>query len=189
MKTLKEWQVLYPDLKVRDYLCASHPERHDYLLRRFRYEDGRLIDRKTGEAVGGEWKKGRKNFWFIHMSRWIWFYHYGWLPDGRAFVIDHVDNDCSNDRIDNLQILPNMKNWMKGTTPKYRMRGLRSEEAKRNRLQPFYDTWRRNRLEKSQRDINEAFLSGDTSALRRVVDAYYKSHRDRKRREAKRNAA
>jgi hypothetical protein len=34
-------------------------------------------------------------------------------PNGMSLVVDHIDNDCTNDRLDNLQIISNRENSSK----------------------------------------------------------------------------
>ena len=81
---------------------------------KFRYEDGRLINRNTGQPIGGKGaKRGdgkRRRAWRdTLLSRWIFLYHHGWVP-AMPFVIDHIDNDSLNDRIENLQVLHFIEN-------------------------------------------------------------------------------
>jgi hypothetical protein len=70
----------------------------------FRYEDGFLFDKKTGRKIGGPNGGGR---WktviagkYHYLHRLIWVYHNGDTPD----LIDHIDRDVANNRIDNLRI-------------------------------------------------------------------------------------
>jgi len=37
----------------------------------------------------------------------------GFKPCGNGLVVDHIDNDCTNDRLDNLQIISNRENLSK----------------------------------------------------------------------------
>lgn len=73
------------------------------LLDAFEYRDGHLYRRKNGKRVGTRHHTGYLQFSFkdklYNAHRMIFLMHHGWLPE----VIDHVDNDRSNDRIENLR--------------------------------------------------------------------------------------
>ena len=88
---------------------------------KFRYEDGRLVNRNTGRFIGGNGAKTgdgkRRRAWRgALLSRWIFLWHNGWVPVGK-YVIDHIDNDSLNDRIENLQVLHFVENLNKDQHP------------------------------------------------------------------------
>lgn len=80
----------------------------------YKYHDGQLISRKTGKSVGSvEQAKGgytrlkiRNKKYYRH--RLIWMMHYGYIPEG--FVVNHKDNDRTNDTIENLRLVNNQEN-------------------------------------------------------------------------------
>ena len=69
----------------------------------FEYKDGALHWRKTGKKAGTTHHTGYIQIGFEHKQynahRLIFMLHHGWVPD----VIDHVDNDRSNNKIENLR--------------------------------------------------------------------------------------
>lgn len=69
----------------------------------FVYEDGLLLSKKTGKPVGHVRKDGRRLIGINRKSylayRLIWMYHYGDIPK----IIDHIDRNTSNDKIENLR--------------------------------------------------------------------------------------
>ena len=73
------------------------------LLEAFEYRDGYLYRRTTGKRVGTRHHTGylqisfKKKLYNAH--RMIFLMHHGWLSK----VIDHIDADRSNDRIENLR--------------------------------------------------------------------------------------
>lgn len=90
----------------------QHP-RQETLREYFEYVDGnfiRLISLyrgRKGEIV----KTFKNNRGWYHMAfkyeryqyhRIVWIYHYGDIPDG--YVVDHIDCDPANNRIENLRL-------------------------------------------------------------------------------------
>ena len=81
----------------------------------FEYKDGALYSKNTNTRVGGRHHTG---YWYLTINRkqynahrLIFLMHHGYLPP----IIDHIDGDRGNDRIENLrpathrQNLQNMK--------------------------------------------------------------------------------
>ena len=54
-------------------------------------------------------------------SRVVWTWHHGEIPEG--LVVDHIDENPADDRIENLQLLTNQENVAKGFQ-KFRTDGL-----------------------------------------------------------------
>lgn len=98
----------------------------------FVYSDGKLLwaARKQGVKIGSEagcdWVDSRRrsrmprrqirfdgSLYF--RSRLVWIYHNGDIPEG--LQVDHIDGNCSNDRIENLRLATSTENnWNKGKT-------------------------------------------------------------------------
>ena len=76
----------------------------------FEYVDGMLLwknpktNRLKKGAVAGTLKDGYRrvnlNYTLYYVHRLVWLYHYGVMPLG---MIDHIDMDRSNNRIENLR--------------------------------------------------------------------------------------
>ena len=120
--TLADLQARYPRLEItREIKGLNQAALRDL----FFYEDGCLIPRadqpphfKAGRAIGGTGGKAQRRFWkHVLLSRWIWLYHRGWIPVGKKYVIDHIDNNPLNDRIENLQLLHFVENMNKDQAP------------------------------------------------------------------------
>jgi hypothetical protein len=77
----------------------------DYLLKKYYYEDGNLFKITTNKKIGHLHASGyynatiKGNYKGLH--KWIYMYHYGDVPEG--MMIDHIDNDSLNNRIENLR--------------------------------------------------------------------------------------
>lgn len=76
-------------------------------------ETGQLISKRTNKPVGCldkstgyiRYRYGNKNH---RVHRLIWILRFGSIPDG--FVIDHRDNDRTNNRINNLRLVVGSEN-------------------------------------------------------------------------------
>lgn len=97
----------------------------EYLQDLFEYQDGKLIWKKeppkkrqfTGTVAG--WQNNR-GYYGVRLSgrrylisRLVWEYHHGPIPDGH--VIDHIDHDRKNNRIENLRAVPFVENMRNQT--------------------------------------------------------------------------
>ena len=51
----------------------------------------------------------------IAYARYLWIINYGDIPEG--YEVDHIDDDCSNDSLDNLQLLSRSVNCNKSRAP------------------------------------------------------------------------
>ncbi len=49
----------------------------------------------------------------ISYARYLWLINYGDIPEG--YEVDHIDDDCSNDSLDNLQLLSKSDNAKKSS--------------------------------------------------------------------------
>ena len=94
----------------------------------FRYEAGKLYWRikpanmiDPGDEAGGPNRgeeRTRRGRWFIGYrhklyarARLVWMIHHGEIPVKK--VVDHINNDCTDDRIENLQLLSQRQNVSK----------------------------------------------------------------------------
>lgn len=88
----------------------GNPKRPDDIIttqddarRVFDYVDGRLVNRETGAALGYVTDQGyikidyRRRTYFAHRLIFLWCH--GWWPE----IIDHIDRDPTNNRIENLR--------------------------------------------------------------------------------------
>lgn len=84
-------------------------------------DDGSLSDRIWKHAHTPAWtidtRKGRKRMEGGFMSRAVWFNFFKWIPRGHGFHVDHINGDRTDDRIENLQILPRVENSRKSNKP------------------------------------------------------------------------
>lgn len=55
---------------------------------------------------------------------WVAMAFLGHVPDGLKSVVDHKNDDCTDDRLENLQIISNRKNIAKGYKTKAKTSGL-----------------------------------------------------------------
>ena len=97
--------------KYSKFITSKNPCRSPFiaskenLLGLFRYEDGQLYNIKTGKCVGGYHHTGymittiKYNPFLIH--RLIYIINHGDIPNN--YVIDHMDGDKLNNRIENLR--------------------------------------------------------------------------------------
>ena len=99
----------------------------------FRYEDGKVYWRikpanwiDPGDEAGGPLNGPGRRYrgrWFVHYkgkstarNRLVWMLHHGEIPDG--LVIDHINNDCTDDRIEDLQAVTPRLNRVKEIKPR-----------------------------------------------------------------------
>ena len=119
------------DQKMKQAFIKELPSQHR-LKELFDYQDGCLFWKNTagskalkGSAVGWIEKNGYmatnvdKKRYRIH--RIIFMYHYGWCPD----VIDHIDGNRANNRIENLRASSWQKNQFNKKTSKNNKLGLK----------------------------------------------------------------
>jgi hypothetical protein len=89
----------------------------DELRALFDYSDGQLL-RKTGAAIGSRRRDGyivasvHGKLYLLHRLIWLW--HHGELPA----VIDHIDCNPSNNRIENLRPASKSLNGINRSRPK-----------------------------------------------------------------------
>jgi hypothetical protein len=89
------------------------------LYDRFIYDEetGNLINKRKrqnkffGTINGGGYIIGRINYKFYYLHQLIYIYHHGSIPD--EYVIDHIDHNKRNNRIENLQAIKNSENSTK----------------------------------------------------------------------------
>lgn len=85
----------------------------DQLVSEFDYRDGDIIRRKDNKHMGCKSNSGNKIYikiwadgrlYFAHQLVFLW--HHGYVPD----VIDHIDGDSLNNRIENLRAVTRSQN-------------------------------------------------------------------------------
>ena len=88
------------------------------LRERFDYNNGWLVNNKTGRAIGCFGGK-HIQVWIDNIQykahRVIWYWHHGTLPE----QIDHIDRDNYNNKIENLRDCTNAQNQMNVTRRKF----------------------------------------------------------------------
>jgi hypothetical protein len=75
----------------------------DELRKAFKYQDGNLIWLKTGKVAGSKNNRGYVKITFNYKQffahRLIYEFHFGETPN----IIDHLNGNCSDNRIENLK--------------------------------------------------------------------------------------
>ena len=118
---LQRYQAKYPDLKIKYEVKGLG---QIALRGKFRYENGELVNRNTGQRFGGNGP--RRKYKGLLLSRYIFLYCHGWVPEGKKYVIDHIDNNKLNDSIENLQVLHFIENMNKDLPPDAPKRAIRT---------------------------------------------------------------
>lgn len=91
----------------------------EYLLERFEYSEGELYWRvvysnrlKVGQLAGDKDGRGYRRVMLgkqhYKMHRVIWIMHFGDIPSN--LVVDHIDRDISNNKIENLRLFTKSQN-------------------------------------------------------------------------------
>ena len=90
------------------------------------------VKRKDGYIIAHFYLDGKK--WSDYVHRLVWRYFNDKPEPNRKIVIDHIDNNKSNNRIDNLRLISNRDNTTKG---------MKRKENKKSRFIGVY--WRQDR--------------------------------------------
>ena len=124
-------------------MTAANPLPSQERLRElFDYRDGHLFWRKgsrpgmadgtqAGTLVPGGYRKVRVNGKFLQENRVVWVWHHGEIPQG--LVVDHINRNRSDNRIENLRLLTNRENtsnWQQRDLPT----GIRPPEGRHKRF-------------------------------------------------------
>lgn len=111
--------------------------------RAFVYENGHLI--KVGDPLGRPYSNngiGYRQIVFMgkhHLEhRLIWLYHNGYLPP----VIDHIDRDTENNRIENLRASSKSENAFNSGLPKNNKSGVKGVKSYKGKW--IADIWCKN---------------------------------------------
>ena len=95
----------------QDHIVSSRKKRikliadQEYLLKNYHYRDGNLFKISTGKKIGHIHSSGytlatiRGRQKGLH--RWIYIYHHGNVPEN--MVIDHIDSNKLNNKVENLR--------------------------------------------------------------------------------------
>jgi hypothetical protein len=103
---------------------SQHEPSQDQIRKAFFYKDGELLWKKkttrkpVGSKAGTVEKDGYVRIRFmgrkVYAHRLIWIFHHGACPD----LIDHIDRDKSNNRIENLRAATKSQNALNSKIPK-----------------------------------------------------------------------
>ena len=81
------------------------------------YEDGCLYrNGKRAGSVSGRYRMVGIDKQYLLEHRVIWYLHHGEPGD---MMVDHIDGDCFNNRIENLQLVTNQQNQHKSKACNY----------------------------------------------------------------------
>ena len=78
------------------------------LYRKYTANNRALKDTMAGTLGGNGYLKVFVNYKQFLIHRLIWTYHYGEIP--KQFMIDHIDMNQLNNRIENLRLVTNQEN-------------------------------------------------------------------------------
>ncbi len=105
------------------------------IRKKLRYENGKLywtvsnLNRKIGDEAGSMWTNKEDPRWRVRInnavrprSRLVWILHNGSIPDG--MVVDHINRDSLDDRIENLRICTVAQNQKNRKATKAKKSGL-----------------------------------------------------------------
>lgn len=112
------------------------------------YFGGYLHSRKTGERVGYHPIGNYSQIWthgkLYYAHRLIYLYHYGETPD----LIDHIDRDKTNNKIENLRASNKTTNACNAKIGVDNTSGVKGVSwNKRRSLWRAYITWQKKRIE------------------------------------------
>ena len=102
---------------------SEQPALLAYLKKTYRYEDGRIVNRRTGRIVGGSklhngylgfciWFKGNK--YCTPKQRVVWALCYDQVP---TLTVDHINGDQLDNRIENLREVSQSDNLLNMLLP------------------------------------------------------------------------
>ena len=118
----------------------------------------KLNSDKDGYLTVNLFLNGKKKTKTVHQLVAIEFLNH--IPNGVTMVVDHVDNDRSNNRLDNLQIITHRENVSKdrnGRTSKY--------------IGVHFDSNRNKFIAKCRHDYKQVYLGGFDSEIK-ASEAY-----------------
>jgi hypothetical protein len=103
-----------------DLTWKIRPRKHFKTDMIFRSRNTRFAGKKAGSIFKGGYKRIRidNTDWLAH--RVIWFIVYGYIPN----IVDHIDNNPSNNRICNLRDVSQMENMKNMLPRKYNTSGV-----------------------------------------------------------------